>query len=72
MGTELGEFVRFIGRGGKGRDFAAPLIEKLDSKMAKTAGTDDSDTISRSDIKLHDGTENCNATAKEGACADGG
>jgi len=72
MGAELGEFVYFIGRGGKGCDLASPLIEKLNCKVAKSASTDDSDSIGRSNMKFKDGTENCNATAKERACAGGG
>jgi hypothetical protein len=65
MGTEPHEFIRFIGRGGKRCDFAAPLIEKLDCKVSKTAGADDPNSIGRSDIKFHDGTEYRDTTAKK-------
>jgi hypothetical protein len=72
MGTEPHEFVRFIGRRGKGSDFTAPLIEKLNCEMSKTTCTNDPHAIGRSDMEFYNGTEYRNASTKERTSTSGG
>jgi len=70
VGTELFEFLGFIGGGSEGGDFAAPFIEKLHCEMTETSDANDSDAVCGPDSKFDDWVENGDASAEERTGAD--
>ena len=72
VGTELFEFLGFIGGGSEGSDFAAPFIKKLHGEVTETSDANDSNSVCGPDSEFDDGAEDCDASAEERTGTDGG
>ena len=65
VGTELFEFLGFVGGRSEGGDFAAPFIEKLHGEVTEASDANDPNAICGPDSEFNDGAEDCDAAAEE-------